>query len=166
MTTYIDKDDLPIGWGYIVEALNDDIQRMVDKGKVKSFEAFEVKEKYGDMRVYYDAETDNANTDQELSDMIECYSAISADTCIYCGTFPVFTIEAGWVSPVCENCYVDQRYCMKPYDQVKKSTPNPETYITMRRYSSDYGAIDRKLDLRPYIKRIAERRAKHAVQSR
>lgn len=163
MNQYIDPNDIPIGWANLAACLNMDIDRLIEKCHINSFESVETKEKYGSLRVYYDAEADNDDGYRELSDLISIYEAISENTCIYCGKYPVYMIEAGWISPVCETCYTDKRYAMKPYDEVRKDPLPTDHFVTIRKYSSDHGAVDRKLDLRPYIKRIAAYAAKHPI---
>ena len=102
---YLDPDALPKGWRAITLALDDAINKLIDKGTVKNFTVEELKEKYGQIRLYYDATTDSKEAYDELENVIDDYSYISSYTCASCGAFPVGQLKHGWILPICRKCY-------------------------------------------------------------
>lgn len=84
------SDFLPEGWRKIIgDALNNRLQEfMVKGGKV-----LQVKEKFGELRVY-----SQSSEPLNLSDLSE----ICDNTCMQCGEAGTMTTVNGWIGPRCE----------------------------------------------------------------
>lgn len=70
------------------------------KGALKNYRIVQIKEKFGGLRWY-----DNANT-KEIQEIIRKYEEISFKTCINCGE-PAECISTGWISPYCNKCKIE-----------------------------------------------------------
>ena len=81
-------------------------------GYIEEFEVYQIKEKFGEMRIYY-GWADRDYTEQELKDLKEIdevvdgiinkYTDISKNTCVKCGA-KATRFSDGWVLPYCESC--------------------------------------------------------------
>ena len=60
----------------------------------------QLKEKYGEMRLYPNFYT------EKIEDIIEKYTIISQTTCINCGKKAKW-LSTGWICPFCDDCKVD-----------------------------------------------------------
>lgn len=94
-------DDMPIGWKKAFgKLLCEDLKNALIKTNcLENYDILQVKEKYGSLRWY-----DNAQND-EIRDVIEKYEYISHFVCVECGKINVPTINEGWIMPLCEGCY-------------------------------------------------------------
>lgn len=97
-----------------------DIQQALKRGDcVEKYRISEVKEKYGELRWYSYHETD------EISRIIDKYSHVSRHVCWFCGRPDVAITNAGWILPICEECYKKQEWSNLGYaDVICVSDPN------------------------------------------
>ena len=86
------------GWYPLIEELLDKIQDIVDKNGY-DFQVTQIKEKYGTLRVYMSAETN------EISDLIQEYEQKSAKTCEVCGKEGTLRNDGGWYVTRCDECF-------------------------------------------------------------
>lgn len=99
------------GWYTLIEMLCDRIQSRCDCVKKSStlnsddwdiqtqFEAIQVKEKFGTLRIY------GNGGDDYVFGLIEMAEQISSTICIQCGSNHNVKMTTGWITPFCEKCY-------------------------------------------------------------
>ena len=104
-------DLLPNGWvDTFVPKMKEELAKALGD-YVYDFVVFQIKEKYGTMRVYW-SWGDRKYTSSELVDLAEIsetietiinkYENISENTCAVCGK-PATKMTTGWVWPVCDD---------------------------------------------------------------
>lgn len=97
--TYIDWGCAP-GWD---KAFGDmylkELGDAVKKSKLKEFRILQIKEKFGEYRLYCNFAT------KEIHDIINKYETISRRVCINCGALDVPMLNTGWISPYCYDCF-------------------------------------------------------------
>lgn len=104
-----EEDLLPDGWTKtFIPKMKEELSKVLGD-YVYDFTVFQIKEKYGVMRVYW-SWTDRKYTSSELVDLAEIseeveaiisnYEKISEKTCAVCGK-PATKMTTGWVWPVC-----------------------------------------------------------------
>lgn len=88
------------GWYPLLEELLDKIQAIIDSNPDwNDFELTEVKEKYGELRVYCNYYPD------EIWDLIEEYRKRSLKTCEVCGEKGTLKEKHKWYKTLCDKCY-------------------------------------------------------------
>ena len=98
-------DDIPEGWRiafgeFLLEDLRD---ALLKTNYLDRFRLFDVKEKYGSLRIYCNAAT------QEVHDVIRKYEYISQYICFNCGSPHACIVnDYGWYLPLCEECWNKQ----------------------------------------------------------
>ena len=119
---------MPEGWWkafgkQMVKEIEDEIGGWDDE-ELKDFD-ITVKEKYGELRVYYTVGNDT------LDKIFYKYEQLSKKTCILCGR-PASWISKGWIVPYCNECAAEEfdiREKMRPgaewfdiFSEIKKRT--------------------------------------------
>lgn len=95
-------DDIPEGWRiafgeFLLEDLRD---ALLKTNYLDRFRLFDVKEKYGSLRIYCNAAI------QEVHDVIRKYEYISQYICFNCGSPHACIVnDYGWYLPLCEECW-------------------------------------------------------------
>lgn len=74
-------------------------QAINEAGLKNTYRILQIKEKYGQMRLY-----DNGGTDK-INQIIDKYSHLSENICVGCGKPDVPMINDGWYSPWCYDCF-------------------------------------------------------------
>ncbi len=94
-------DSFPEGWWKAFgEKMCEEIQHEIDTDpEASEFCILEIKEKYGELRVYAGGSTNR------IEEILDKYSFISRNVCIKCGKPDVPMVYAGWISPWCEDCW-------------------------------------------------------------
>ncbi|MEO9786628.1 MAG: hypothetical protein ABJF67_03340 [Aurantimonas coralicida] len=92
----------PPGWDALVEALLKRIHDSLDSEAREAFRVSQIKEKYGELRVYH-------NGDDEVEAMVDEATETSRRTCQICGEPGKITNNKGWVAALCEE------HAKKPY---------------------------------------------------
>lgn len=115
-------DDIPEGWRIAFgEFLLDDLREaLVETNYLDRFRFFDIKEKYGSLRLYCNG------APQEVYDVLHKYEFISQHVCIYCGKPHACVIDYyGWYLPVCSECWdkknkerEEKGYMTKTYEEV------------------------------------------------
>lgn len=107
---------LPDGW---VKAFISDLRKELADAigsYANDFEVFQIKEKYGVMRLYWgwkdrdytsEEEIDLKNITTEVDEIISKYEKISKNTCVVCGK-PATKMTTGWIMPVCDYCFENE----------------------------------------------------------
>ena len=110
-TSYTELDQMSIGWK---KAFGKEFCKDLKKAIIKTgghellfnFRITQIKEKYGELRVYYEG------YGEEIDKVIEKYRQLSQKTCIMCGK-PATYISKGWISPYCDDCIPDKENAEK-----------------------------------------------------
>lgn len=104
---------LPDGW---VKAFISDLRKELADAigsYADDFEVFQIKEKYGVMRLYWgwkdrdytsEEEIDLENITTDVDEIISKYEKISKNTCAVCGK-PATKMTTGLIIPVCDYCF-------------------------------------------------------------
>lgn len=135
------------GWGMLWRMLIADLNPLIHKYNLQdTFQFEEIKEKYGEIRVYHNC------CIQEISDLIDSYAAISSNVCQWCGRPDSAVSKGGWVECQCKQCYEkywSKRGYDKKYEEDFNTDPEKckiaESYI-YRRFSKE-GSRDFEIDL-------------------
>ena len=88
------------GWLLLLEELFDKIQKLVDNNPLyNSLEIVQVKEKYGELRVYTNAYW------EVVEDLIDEYTRKSKTICEWCGKKDKLRDDNGWYTTLCKKCH-------------------------------------------------------------
>ena len=88
------------GWLLLLEELFDKIQKLVDNNPLyNSLEIVQVKEKYGELRVYTNAYW------EVVEDLIDEYTRKSKTICEWCGKKGKLRDDNGWYTTLCKKCH-------------------------------------------------------------
>lgn len=88
------------GWGMLWRMLIADLNPLIHKYNLQdTFQFEEIKEKYGEIRVYHNA------YNQEIDDLIDSYAKISSNVCQWCGRPDSAISKGGWVECQCRQCF-------------------------------------------------------------
>jgi len=98
--TYTYYDWIPDGWekAFGLQYM-DELKKQLKKDKILyKWRIYDVKEKYGTLRVYCNYGTD------AIYKIIDKYEDLSYETCYYCGK-PVYKVSEGYILPYCKDCW-------------------------------------------------------------
>lgn len=147
-------DDIPIGWKkFFGRQMCQDIKdALVEENLLDEFEITQIKEKFGELRLYSNIST------KKLNNILFAYEYISSRTCIACGKFGVPIINDGWISPLCESCYnkenkdhhISSEKTYKDFIIDNSSVLNELTIETFHKN----GNLIEEIDLIPYYKKL------------
>jgi len=151
--TYLDA--MPKGWAKAFGIpMFEDIQNEVNTWPKEEQERFfftDIKEKYGELRVYTSHMTDN------MFNILEAYCAISRNVCIICGKLDVPMVNRGWISPYCRDCATKADIdSMEEYDDAVKD--ERKTIVTSLKFSTvkDGKEYPFELDISEYVKKVRD----------
>lgn len=85
------------GWFNIIDSVCSVIENAVEYNKMPPVQFSQVKEKYGELRIYFDG------GDERTDSIIDLATSISAKTCEYCGNVAEVRTK-GWIRNVCSTC--------------------------------------------------------------
>lgn len=146
-------DEIPEGWKIAFgELLAEDIQKILDEENNLDFKVSQIKEKYGQLRMYN-------NGSQRIDDIIDAYSIASENICMYCGKPDVAQSKGYWIWTCCTQCY--QKTRMSKNRRYEEEFGNEE-YAPMReeykytRFSKE-GITTHSEDISEYITKIRKR---------
>ena len=109
---------MPEGWWFAFgEQMCKEIQDEINGWMEEEYNYFDisVKEKYGELRIYYTIDNDT------LEEIAEKYEELSKHTCIRCGR-PASWMSKGWVVPYCNECTAEE------FDIREKMRPGAEWF--------------------------------------
>lgn len=157
--TYLDA--MPQGWAKAFGIpMFEDIQNEVNtwsKEEQDNFIFTEIKEKFGELRVYTSHMTDN------LFKILEAYCAISRNVCIVCGKLDVPMVTRGWISPYCRDCSSKSDLdTVEEYDEAVKE--EPKTIVEMLHFTTykDGKEYPEDIDISKYVKKVRDYNANRA----
>lgn len=100
-------EDIPNGWWIAFgEKMSDELKAALGN-YVNDFRFLQIKEKYGSLRLYGAAATEEAN------DVIDKYEELSSKTCFFCGDSAKW-YSNGYILPYCDKCKQKrekEKYC-------------------------------------------------------
>ena len=126
LPTYTELDAMPDGWRkrfgmQFCKELKHALSKL-DREARRKFRITQIKEKYGDLRVYTNFST------SEIDRVINKYGYISQYVCIDCGEDAIKK-TLGWISPYCEKCVSQQQQMWVWIDPIYGwSNPKYEEY--------------------------------------
>lgn len=102
--SYTWYDDIPEGWKIAFgQDLIDEIREAaLEEGVLDSLQIVDVKEKFGELRIYFEQYTD------KIMEIVDKYTALSTGICIVCGQPDVRTTR-GYIIPICYDCWASTR---------------------------------------------------------
>lgn len=90
-------------WRAFGEMLCEEIQTELARCDcVEKLRIGQVKEKYGELRIYTYGTPNNCN----VSEIIEKYTVLSKNICYFCGKPDVPIVCDGWIIPICKDCFI------------------------------------------------------------
>lgn len=93
-------DEIPEGWKIAFgELLAEDIQKVLDEQNIDDFKVLQIKEKYGELRLYHNS------APKEIDKIIHAYSTASANICFHCGKPDVTQSKGYWIWTCCTQCF-------------------------------------------------------------
>lgn len=153
--SYTCLDNIPEGWakafGILMMA---DIQNEVNTWPKEEQERFfftDIKEKFGELRVYTSHCTD------KLFEILEAYCAISRNVCIICGKLDVPMVNRGWISPYCRDCATKADIeSLEEYDDAVKD--EHKTIVNIIKFSTlrDGKEHPFEFDISKYVQKIRD----------
>lgn len=141
-------DELPHGWyKAYAEMMCEELDAAIKNAKLeKEFVVLQVKEKYGRMEFYH------APTTEKIGNIIDKYSFLSENICMFCGKPDVhMVLKTGWIFPACKDCYEKTNYKL-PYEDVIRNHKDEivdnkmATTMNFRRFSKE-GSYDYSIDI-------------------
>ena len=113
-------DDMPRGWMKAFGTLMFDEINEVLKRTHTTIYTEQVKEKFGELRWYCSAHHD-------IQDIINDYTVLSRNICVFCGRPDVPMVDTGWMCPECKQCFEHNQ-------KVNKYAPSGkyEDYVTSK----------------------------------
>lgn len=115
----------------------------------------DIKEKYGELRMYADFDFDFDFPDEawkEINNIIDDYSVVSRNVCIYCGRPDSGITKDRWIEPICESCW---KWSM-PYEESVALGKIPDAY-TITHYSSQNGTWKEERNIKDKADKIRAR---------
>lgn len=161
----------PLGWFKAFgELMLDDIDEKLNYYDC-TIKIHDIKEKYGELRFYFDCDYIPSIWDKEYDDedierlhrcyesiesIIEAYSHLSSNICVYCGKLDVALNDfSGYIMPLCKDCCKEADI---DFGDLEEYCELPE-YYTYTRYVPEYdNSVKVTVNLSSYIKRIRKGR--------
>ena len=158
---YTFLDAMPQGWAKAFGIpMFEDIQNEVNTWSKEEQERFfftDIKEKYGELRVYTSHMTDN------LFKILEAYCAISRNVCIVCGKLDVPMVNRGWISPYCRDCALHADIeCLDDYDDAVKDERKEIVENLLFSTYTDGKCCPHAIDISSFVKKVREYNANRA----
>lgn len=145
--SYTLMDSMPSGWrkAFGMLFLEELRAELIKWNYLYQYRVIQIKEKYGQLR-WYD---NGAPYGSGIHEIIEQYSVISENVCIFCGRLDVPMTMGYWIYPSCRKCYHDK----KSYDDVIDADDNKikESYSVK---SFDGSETTKTYDIRKTVERI------------
>lgn len=89
------------GWYFLLSELFDHLDRYFQhkyKTVPEDFQITQIKEKFGDLRIYVDG------ADDAVWELIRFTESLSHKTCEYCGSNQNILKSTGWITTACKQC--------------------------------------------------------------
>lgn len=104
--SYTLLDSMPTGWrkAFGIQLLEELREELIKWNYLNQYRVVQIKEKYGQLR-WYD---NGAPYKSKIHKIIEAYSVISENVCMFCGRLDVPLTMGYWIYPSCKKCYHDK----------------------------------------------------------
>ncbi len=153
-------DDFPVGWwkAFGLDLCQDMRKELERCHFLKSFRIVEIKEKFGELRIY----TGPLPIDCNVMQIVDEYAALSQNICMICGKpdIPLTNINS-WFKPYCRECFerIKKRVHWNiSYEKAIEKEENPTMPDEIVYYSYSEGKDTRQVvDLSEKTKRIRTR---------
>lgn len=154
-------DAMPQGWAKAFGIpMFEDIQTEVNTWSKEEQEHFfftDIKEKFGELRVYTSHMTD------KLGEILEAYCAISRNVCIICGKLDVPMVNRGWISPYCRDCATKADIdSLEEYDDTVKDERKTIVENLLFSTYTDGKCCPHAIDISSFVKKVREYNANRA----
>mgnify|MGYP002858279750 CR=1 FL=1 len=101
---YTMMDFVPKGWEELFLQMCEELREaLLETGELYQFRFVEVKEKYGELRIY------TSGGSKMADDIVREYEKRSGRVCVECGK-PATRISKGWICPYCDDCIGGRSY--------------------------------------------------------
>lgn len=151
-------DDMPEGWKKAFGSMMcEELDAAIKAAGLEDEFIFEqVKEKFGDLRMYYSPHN------REINEIIYKYETLSNNICIHCGKPDVPMINVmGWIRPSCRECYNKLTHLITTtYEMVSegKVSQMSDSYRVIRH--SKEGRMETMYDVHETAEKIREEYAR------
>lgn len=142
----VGEHDLPEGWFELfLQACEDIREPLVKAGDLDTFRFLQVKEKYGQMRLYH------SGASEEVNDILDKYEFLSEQICSECGQ-PAVAMTRGWICPYCGEHIKKYTECGGLVDPIEVQT----SYTRKRYHNGEHTetTVDCTDEWNRYLKRI------------
>lgn len=143
------RDCVPFGWIHVFDLMCDEILSEIEGTDLMyKFHFVEVKEKFGELRIYTD------NSTPRIDRIIDEWSFLSGFVCEECGN-PNVRIMTGWVTPICYKCWA--KHNSHDYERFINSTKQVmrKPVLEITRYSTS-GMKKESIDLSKKFRALVE----------
>lgn len=145
---FTEYDEIPRGWRIAFGDIL--LEDMKNAANGKPIIIQQIKEKFGELRIYMAAP-------QEVHDVVNAYSELSGNICIYCGKPDVPMMDKlGWISPFCEKCFYKCVRTTLTYEQTRGTEDKMPNEIKFSRYENGEW-VPTTIDIKPYADKIRSR---------
>ena len=146
-------DYIPCGWREAFgEQFCEDLDNVIKKhGLENEFSIDEIKEKYGQLRVYFHP------VNEDLYNVIRTYEAISETVCMFCGEIKdIRFVNWGWMHPSCDKCFkiINNGTNIDRFEALEME--KLPTVVKWTRYGKD-GTTNHEMDINNTTLKIIER---------
>jgi hypothetical protein len=121
-----------LGWIPILEKLQNDIDDILQAQPDSGFAVLQLKEKFGAIRLYFDATPDVTDAIRELA---RSAAALSEKTCHSCGA-PATLRSTGWILPYCADCATKEQEEYRKH--VELEAPRLYSWLMAGRTAKEY----------------------------
>lgn len=116
-----------------------------------NFYFMDIKEKFGELRVYASHMTD------KLFEILEAYRAISRNVCIVCGKLDVPMVNRGWIRPYCRDCALHADIeGIDDYDDAVHDERKEIVEQLLFSIHKDGKCCQKAIDISQYVKKVRE----------
>lgn len=138
---YTWEDEVPEGWRRaLCPQMWEDLKEILTRNCcIDSFRFVQIKEKFGELRLYCDCSDCSDEAFQEIIDWEERYLHLSTHYCVNCGK-PAKYMSLGWICPWCEECVRELNEYVIDLNDVEEyyKTPREER----RKFYKDFSKHD------------------------
>lgn len=145
-------DEVPDGWIDLFLLMCDDLKKqLIEDNFLDKFTIYQVKEKFGTMRIY------TSSCSERINKIIRVYEYISQFVCYKCGKPAKLYDILHYTLPYCKDCLREQKkevaklsYLKKPIHKIGTSY---RRYYISKRYFSDH-TFKEKIDTKDIWRRL------------
>jgi len=147
-------NNMPEGWK---RAFGDILCEELDKairedGVLEEFTILQLKEKYGELRIYCAPMTD------KVAEVVRAFEIISRHVCINCGRPDTPMLMTTWEEPVCKECYAKSSIASKtPYETIASPRDKIPDTIRWATWSKETGDVAHEQNIKEFANKIRKK---------